>query len=226
MSEAVIIALISTIGALIGGIASALINSRASIKAAEAKQSSTNNPLTDAESKKLSWSWGIFGVGAIIGGIAILVAAIYSGIFPTTSNSIFSYFTLVPFYRYNSHTGSHQLTTELKNNSNEWNFEAVQGYVYKYKKLNTVPLYEFFDRHINDYFYTTDISAEGSTGFELVDVVAYVYTEQQTNTIPMYRYFNESTGQHLYTVDFLELGNGGNGWKFEGKAFYVYAHVR
>jgi hypothetical protein len=38
--------------------------------------------------------------------------------------------------------------------------------------------------------------------------------------IPVYRY--NSSVEHFYTIDFNELGNGGNGWTYEGIAYYVY----
>ncbi len=39
--------------------------------------------------------------------------------------------------------------------------------------------------------------------------------------IPVYKYYRSSKAGHFYTTNINELGWGGNGWTYEGIAFYA-----
>lgn len=219
MSEGVLIALITSIGALFGGIASAIIVAYATVRAAEKKQSSLQVSTNNIE-RNYHWSWGVFSIGAIVGGIVLFGIAAFAGFLPITFPSI----SAVPLYRYhNLFSGDYVYTTNRNANLDEWIFEGNEGFVYTTEQNGTVPLYEFYNQEISQHFYTTNKTAEGSNDLKLQGVVGYVYSEQITNTVPLYRYFNGSNGAHFYTVDFGELGGGKKGFIYEEIECYVFA---
>jgi MFS family permease len=220
MSESVLIALITSVGALIGGIASAAITAYGTIKAAEKKQVSL--PTSSANNQQISrWSWGIFIIGAVVGGIVFLGVAAFAGFLPIT----FPSFSPVPFYRYNNlSNGDHMYTTNPNKNLDGWIFEGNEGYVYMAEKVGTIPLYEFYNSKTLQHFYTIDKnSGNNNSGFELLGIAAYVYASEQDKTIPLYRYFNPEIGGYFYTTNFGEVGNGNNGLKYEKIECYVLA---
>jgi hypothetical protein len=61
-----------------------------------------------------------------------------------------------------------------------------------------------------------------------ITIDAGVYTrtvqvsQQGVATVPLYRYWNAGIYNHYYTIDFGELGNGANGYGFEGVACHVF----
>lgn len=63
-----------------------------------------------------------------------------------------------------------------------------------------------------------------------LEAMGYVYRESLgwpvmqgvPGAVPVYRYYRSSKNGHFYTKDLAELGTGGNGWTYEGIAFYAY----
>lgn len=219
MSENVLIALITSIGALIGGIVSAVITTYGTIRAAERKQ--TSLPASTSKTQQgFRWSWGIFIIGAVVGGVVFLGVAAFAGILPIT----FPSYSPVPLYRYNNvSNGDHMYITDPNRNLDGWIFEGNEGYVYVSEKAGTIPLYEFYNQKTLQHFYTTDKnSGNNNSGFEIQGIAAYVYAEQNGKTIPLYRYFNPTTGGYFYTTNFDEVGNG-NGLNYEKIECYVLA---
>ena len=49
---------------------------------------------------------------------------------------------------------------------------------------------------------------------------AHAQTISQSGTTPLYRYYNGA--EHFYTTSFSELGNGKDGYSFEGVQCHVY----
>jgi hypothetical protein len=94
MSENILIALITAIGAMVGGITGAAINAYATIKVAEKKSEQTSLQIpTQVKEQKVHWLWGMIG-GAVIGagmvlGVLIFINPFEQPAFPSGStNSI------------------------------------------------------------------------------------------------------------------------------------------
>lgn len=85
MSEGIIIALITAIGSLVGGVAGQFIVASATVKAAMIKEGG-NFASTTADEKSFSWS-GVFG-GAVIGAVFTLVVLFFLGFFPVSQTNI------------------------------------------------------------------------------------------------------------------------------------------
>ncbi|WAC02841.1 hypothetical protein N7U66_04185 [Lacinutrix neustonica] len=47
------------------------------------------------------------------------------------------------------------------------------------------------------------------------------YTTGNSNSLPVHTYYNHNLKDHIYLTDFNILGNGGNGYVYEGIAFYI-----
>ena len=225
MSEPILIALITSIGALIGGIASGAITAYGTIRAAEKKQTSSQVATNNTTGRDFHWSWGVFLIGAIVGGVAFLGVAAFAGFLPKTFPST----SPVPFYRYtNVTTGDHMYTTNPNKNLelSGWTYEGNEGYVYMSEKAGTIPLYEFYNQETLQHFYATDKNLEsGNSGFKLQGIAAYVYADQEEKTIPLYQYYNPTIDGYFYTTNFGELGNGKNGFTYKKIECYVLAET-
>lgn len=47
------------------------------------------------------------------------------------------------------------------------------------------------------------------------------YTGAYNNSYPVHTYYNDNLKDHIYLTDFSILGNGGNGYVYEGISFYL-----
>ena len=85
MSEGIIIALITAIGSLVGGIAGQFIMASATVKAAMIKEGGKVSP-SPVDEKSFSWG-GVVG-GAVIGAAFMLVVLFFLGFFPVAQTNI------------------------------------------------------------------------------------------------------------------------------------------
>ncbi|WP_129054604.1 MULTISPECIES: hypothetical protein [unclassified Chryseobacterium] len=79
-------------------------------------------------------------------------------------------------------------------------------------------------KNLDNLLVTTAIERQSaeSQGYIVIENLGYSINKDAMNASPVYRYFRPSKSGHLYTKNFAELGNGGNGWVYEGIAFYAY----
>jgi len=97
---------------------------------------------------------------------------------------------------------------------------------------SSVPLYRYFRGKNEDtsHFYTTnenDIGtitpgSTGKHGYRSEGIAGYCFSSQVEDTVPLHRYYNSGTTDHFYTTDWGELGNGKNGYEYEGVQCYVF----
>ncbi|WP_131828115.1 hypothetical protein [Elizabethkingia ursingii] len=80
----------------------------------------------------------------------------------------------------------------------------------------------WFNEITEDYVITTNPSEfNGQNGWRKNDNFGSSYTGTEEGSYPIYRYFRNSTKSHFYTKDFNELGNGKEGFVYEGISFYL-----
>ncbi|AZB10075.1 hypothetical protein EG344_15260 [Chryseobacterium sp. G0162] len=79
-------------------------------------------------------------------------------------------------------------------------------------------------KNLDNLLVTTAVERQSAEaqGYVVIENLGYSIPQNTMNASPVYRYFRPSKSGHLYTKNFAELGNGGNGWIYEGIAFYAY----
>jgi hypothetical protein len=124
----------------------------------------------------------------------------------------------VPLYRYVG-PDEHFYTTdfnELGEGRDGWVKEGVECHVSASQGPGLVPLYRYLTGS-GYHFYTTNFNERGGDGLESIQ--CYVYPSAAPGTLPLHRY--QKGDEHFYTTNFNELGNGRDGWNYEG----IQAHV-
>ncbi|WP_160136174.1 hypothetical protein [Chryseobacterium sp. c4a] len=112
-------------------------------------------------------------------------------------------------------------------NTLRWRYEQVAfGLESSFNTIaSDVPVVSMLNPNTLDNVLVTTIverqSAE-SQGYIVIEDLGFSINKNAMNASPVYRYFRPSKSGHLYTKNFAELGNGGNGWVYEGIAFYAY----
>ena len=71
---------------------------------------------------------------------------------------------------------------------------------------------------INQY----DRAALEAQGYVFREAIGWPVQQGLPGAVPVYRYYRSSKNGHFYTKNLAELGTGGNGWTYEGIAFYAY----
>ncbi|WP_426483069.1 hypothetical protein [Chryseobacterium sp. R2ACT005] len=61
-----------------------------------------------------------------------------------------------------------------------------------------------------------------ATGYVFKEAIGYDAGGPQNGAVPVYKYYRSSKNGHFYTKNLGELGWGGDGWTYEGVAFYAY----
>ncbi|HBV17774.1 hypothetical protein [Chryseobacterium carnipullorum] len=80
----------------------------------------------------------------------------------------------------------------------------------------------WFNTNTQDLVLTTNPNEfTGQNGWEKVNDLGKSFIGNEPGTFPIYRYFRNETKSHFYTRDKNELGDGKNGFVYEGIAFYL-----
>ncbi|OPB94571.1 hypothetical protein [Elizabethkingia ursingii] len=80
----------------------------------------------------------------------------------------------------------------------------------------------WFNEYNEDYVLTTNPAEfNGQNGWRKNDNIGNSYNGNEPGSYPVYRYFRNSTKSHFYTRDKNELGDGKDGFVYEGVAFYL-----
>ena len=101
---------------------------------------------------------------------------------------------------------------------------------------DTVPLYQYYKKEVEDHFYTTNSQEIGTTtpghigndGYKFERIAGYCYSTPTEYTVPLYRYWNPQISDHFYTTNSADIGTtiygqtGKHGYISEGIACYVY----
>lgn len=58
-------------------------------------------------------------------------------------------------------------------------------------------------------------------GYVFREALGWPLYQGALGAVPVYRYYRSSKNGHFYTKNLAELGTGGNGWTYEGIAFYA-----
>lgn len=59
-------------------------------------------------------------------------------------------------------------------------------------------------------------------GYVFREAIGWPIQEGLPGAVPVYRYYRSSKNGHFYTKNLAELDAGGDGWTYEGIAFYAY----
>lgn len=110
-------------------------------------------------------------------------------------------------------------------NAPNYAYEGDVGFVFPAQAPETIALNRYFNPHIGDHLYTTDLTegaqAVQAYGYVPEGVAAYVYpvASTQVQTQPLYRWFNGS--DHFYCLDPKGEIGPANGYRAEGVACKV-----
>lgn len=73
-----------------------------------------------------------------------------------------------------------------------------------------------------DMVLTTDPNEfNGNSSWKKIRDLGKSYNSNETGVLPIHRYYRDQTKSHFYTRDINELGNGAQGFVYEGIAFYL-----
>ncbi len=110
------------------------------------------------------------------------------------------------------YTASEQEKAKLETNYSEvWKYEQIAGYIFSEKKINTVPLYRFYNLKNGDHFYTLSeeekakLEKDYPSIWQYEGIAGYIFKEEQNNSISLYRYYNLYSSFHFYTLNPLDL---------------------
>ncbi|MEZ2336476.1 MAC/perforin domain-containing protein [Mucilaginibacter sp. RCC_168] len=123
---------------------------------------------------------------------------------------------------FNTKSGDRMLVTDPNEVANQpnWNVEGSLGYVYNdNSKTGVAPLNRFLLSN-GYHFFTTDVNEIPSQA-KREGVPGYLDLSPVAGYKPLYRYRTSKNGSHMYSNDFNELGNGRDGWIYEGIIGYL-----
>ncbi len=147
-----------------------------------------------------------------------------------------------PLYRFLKN-GKHLYTKDLNEGySNGYSYEGIIGYI-SYES-DGKPLTRWYNRKNGDRLITTnpdELANDLYSNFGFINAPgmsqpvfgnpsnSWIYEQHLANISTyappaksqVYRYYNPSKNDHLFTSTFNELGNGGNGYVYEGVAFWI-----
>lgn len=132
------------------------------------------------------------------------------------------YYTVNRYY--NSILNKHYFGANTGPSGNGWAFEGSAF------RLNELPEYKLqavnvmFNPNNQDVILTdntAEISSAQGQGYVVREAIGFALNPQIPGAVPVYRYYRPSRNGHFFTKNLAELGSGGNGWNYEGIAFYA-----
>ncbi|PST84881.1 hypothetical protein C7T94_01790 [Pedobacter yulinensis] len=131
----------------------------------------------------------------------------------------------VPVYEYyNAQTGKHAYSLEapqaFQSKYAPYQYNAQRFKAYAVQVPGTVPVYQFYNRNLDDRALTTNPSP-GWAGYSYDGVNFYASPSQVAGTIPVYEFYHSGVYNHNYSNHPTETLNW-PGWQSAGTPFYAY----
>jgi hypothetical protein len=133
---------------------------------------------------------------------------------------------------YNPDLRDYRIVTEsndLRRGREGYKVEAIQGYIFKQRATDTIPLYHYFHKGRGDHLVTRNFTEfrYGKDGYDYKGILGFIYKNRRSGTVPLYRYFSKRDLDTRLTTDFQKLkGNRGiDGYEYSTIQGYVPAYV-